>query len=205
MDTIPKTEADCRLQSQLDPTQITALAGPARPPTKLRRAPEARGRDPRNRARTQNLDRRPSEDKRYGERMSGPNFLLPYVNDPDKAEKAWRGMKAFMEDRHGWPAVTDWRIFRLEYSDKGRGRELARSESLTATGHPRHVGLERDRRTRGRRVCVAIFEDRGGPYLVCTHNRGVVHGEHDPHRNRRASDCHLLRGVRPERRYAIRK
>ncbi len=108
--------------------------------------------------------------------MSGPNFFVPYVNDPDKAEKAWRGIKALLEDRHGWAAITDCRIFRLEYSDKG-AQELAQVGEPHRYGHPDTWEHEtRSEDTRPRESVLAIFENRGGPYLVCTHNRGVVHG-----------------------------
>ena len=108
---------------------------------------------------------------------SRPNFFIPYVDGPKQAERVWQATKSFMEDRHGWPRVTEHRIFRLVYEQDGE-REIAQIGEPHRYGHPRTRDCppDFDDPKAGESV-VAILENKGGPYLVCTHNRGVVRGE----------------------------
>jgi hypothetical protein len=66
----------------------------------------------------------------------GPHFLVPYVDDSAKAERIWQGIKTLMSDGHGWPRVTEHRIFRLEYGHND-GRETAQVGEPHRHGHPK--------------------------------------------------------------------
>ena len=108
---------------------------------------------------------------------SRPNFFIPYVDGPKQAERVWQATKAFLEDGHGWPRVTERRIFRLVYERHGE-REIAQIGEPHREGHPRtgDYPLHFDDQKAGECV-VAILENEEGPYLVCTHNRGVIRGD----------------------------
>ena len=89
MDTIPKTETECRLQSQLD--QLShGLCKASEPPTKPDQPQSYEKRS--TMSATRHLGRRPSDDDAMAA-DERPNFFVPYVNDPDKAKKAWRGSR----------------------------------------------------------------------------------------------------------------
>jgi hypothetical protein len=107
---------------------------------------------------------------------SRPAFFLPYVEDPAKADEFWHAGKAFMND-HGWDRVTDRRIFRLDYVHDGKRME-AEVGRPHVYGHPYtwEYVPDHDDPKAGEYV-VAIYENEGGPFLVCTHNRGFVRGE----------------------------
>lgn len=103
-------------------------------------------------------------------------FFIPYVDDTDEAEKVWQAVKSFAETQ-GFGPVTDTRIFRLEYVHNSKEME-AEVGQPHPYGHPltwEYVPDYGDPKA-GEWV-VAILEREGGPYLVCTHNRGVVRGE----------------------------
>ena len=84
-------------------------------------------------------------------------FFLPQVQKDDKAEELYQGVKAFNKDRMNWE-ISNRRIFRIEYSDKGKIRKD-------------EVGKVTD--VNGEKV-LAILESNA--YLVCTLNRGFSRG-----------------------------
>ena len=107
---------------------------------------------------------------------NGPDFFVPYVDDTAKAERVWQGVKSLMEDRHGWPNVSERRIFRLEYGHDEE-RQIAQVGEPHQLGHPHSWDYDQTLdTTMARETVVAILESEGGPYLVCTHNRGVAGG-----------------------------
>ena len=107
---------------------------------------------------------------------SGPHFFVPYVDDSANAEKVWQRIKTLMEDRHGWPRVSKCRIFRLDYGQSG-AREVAQVGEPHCHGHPPAWDYDEALEiTKAREVVVAILENEGGPYLICTHNRGLAGG-----------------------------
>ena len=107
---------------------------------------------------------------------SGPRFFVPFVDDAAKAERVWQGIKTLMEDRHGWPRLTERRVFRLDYGHNGE-REVAQVGEPHRHGHPKEWDYDKTlETTKAREVVVAILETEGGPFLVCTHNRGLVGG-----------------------------
>ena len=62
-----------------------------------------------------------------------PKFFLPYIDDPDEAERIWYTVKRINEAN--WPGFTGYRIFRIEYVTMGR-RWKRRSENRTPSGIP---------------------------------------------------------------------
>jgi len=106
-----------------------------------------------------------------------PLFFIPFVDDPAQAEELWQGTKSFMEEQHGWNAVTDNRIFRLDYTHNSKEMEAEVGQSH-AYGHPFTWDYvpDYDDPKAGEYV-VAILENAGGPFLVCTNNRGFMRGE----------------------------
>jgi hypothetical protein len=106
-----------------------------------------------------------------------PGFFFPYVHDADKAEEYWHATKSFMETAYGWTGVMDRRIFRLDYVHNGRS-EFAQVGESHRYGHPStwEYVPDFDDPKAGERVEV-ILENEGGPFLVCTHNRGFRRGE----------------------------
>lgn len=104
-----------------------------------------------------------------------PDFFIPYISDRVYSEEVWAGTKKFMEDEHHW-RPTNRRIFRLDYVHDGK-HELAEVGVSHPYGWLPDWEYPRDPHAEGEHV-VAIFEtEEGGPYLVCTENRGVVRGE----------------------------
>jgi len=106
-----------------------------------------------------------------------PTFFLPYIDDPAKAAEFYEAVVAFSRDTHGWAVDESKRIFRLEYVHNGKEWE-AEVGQPHPYGHPttwEYVPDYSDAKA-GEWV-VAILECDPGPFLVCTHNRGVVRGE----------------------------
>jgi hypothetical protein len=108
--------------------------------------------------------------------MSDATFFIPHIDDGALAESTWTAVRQFMVDQ-GWTGVRDVRIFRLEYRHDGREMEAQVGESHPY-GHPFTWDFvpDYDDPNAGEYV-VAIFETEDGPFLVCTHSRGVVRGE----------------------------
>jgi hypothetical protein len=106
-----------------------------------------------------------------------PPFFVPYIDDPAQAEELWQATKLFMERQHGWKAVTGHRLFRLDYTHNGKQVEAEVGKSHPY-GHPATWEYlpDYDDPKAGEYV-VAILENAGGPYLVCTHSRGVMRGD----------------------------
>ncbi len=108
--------------------------------------------------------------------IAPPALFLPHIDDAAKAEELWHAGKAFMEGQ-GWRAVTEHRIFHLDYvhNSKEMEAEVGQSHSY---GHPFTWDYvpDYDDPKAGEYV-IAIYENEGGPFLVCTHNRGFVRGE----------------------------
>jgi hypothetical protein len=106
-----------------------------------------------------------------------PEFFIPYVDSAAKAEEYWSATKTFMENEHGWRRVTDRRIFRLEYIHNGKN-EVAQVGEPRRYGHPPTWEYKQDfSDPKAGEWVVVILENEGGPFLVCTHNRGFVRGE----------------------------
>jgi hypothetical protein len=106
-------------------------------------------------------------------------FFIPHIPDPDYAEKIWQETRSFM-GLQGSRQVTDQRIFRLEYEHNGKQWE-AEIGQPHPYGHPvtsweTDYVPDYDDPKAGQWV-VVILENEGGPYLVCTQDRGVLHGE----------------------------
>lgn len=100
-------------------------------------------------------------------------FFIPRIDDADDAERVWQATLTFTRDTHGWTGVTERRIFRLGYLHDGKHMEAQ-------VGVPHPYGFETSWEhapPREREPVVAILECEGGPFLVCTDNRGVVRGE----------------------------
>ena len=105
-----------------------------------------------------------------------PKFFLPYIEDAEKAEEFWQAIKAFAIQQ-GWSTVTDRRIFHLDYTHNGSDWTATVGEPHPY-GHPytwEYVPDYSDPKA-GQWV-VAILECDPGPFLVCTHDRGVARGE----------------------------
>ncbi len=85
-------------------------------------------------------------------------FFIPHAETADMAERAYQGIKAFAKDNILWN-ISDRRIFRIEYFDKGKHRKD-------------EVGKITD--VNGEEV-IAILESTA--FLVCTPNRGVLRGD----------------------------
>jgi hypothetical protein len=103
-----------------------------------------------------------------------PEFFIPYIPDPAKAEELWRAVKNANEA--GWAPFTDYRIFRIEYVHGGESMDAQVGEPH-AFGHPLTFDYDPDYDDpKAGEFVVAIFEKAGGPYVVCTNNRGVVSG-----------------------------
>lgn len=90
-----------------------------------------------------------------------PEFFVPRAESPEQAEEIWQAIKQMSEAETGW-AVTDRRIFRVEYRHNGRD-EWAEVGEVFRFGDPGDDG-----------TCVAILESNS--FLVCTPRRGVVGG-----------------------------
>jgi hypothetical protein len=101
-----------------------------------------------------------------------PEFFVPLARNAEEAEQVWGAVKAFMLTI-GWDRVTDRRIFRLGYLHDGKHME-AEVGSVHPYGGP--VDWEEGHEPRGEEVFV-ILERDGGPFLVCTPNRGVARGD----------------------------
>lgn len=107
-------------------------------------------------------------------------FFIPYIEDADRAEEYWQSIKAFAEQHDS--RVSDARIAHLEYLHDGREMKATVGEPHPY-GHPASWEYTPDyvpdySDPRAGEYVVAIFECRQpGPFLVCTHNRGVVRGE----------------------------
>jgi len=103
-----------------------------------------------------------------------PDFFIPYMDDATKAEETWEAIQSFMEDTHGWHGITAARIFRLDYMHDGKHMEAE-------VGVPHPYGYETSwdlpDQPEEKEWVVAILETESGPFLVCTHSRGVVRGE----------------------------
>lgn len=102
-----------------------------------------------------------------------PEFFIPYMPDPEAQERTWAAIKSFAVEQHGWKGVTEARVFRVDYVHDGKHMEAE-------VGKPHPYGYETTWERpppRQREWVVAILEVEGGPYLVCTENRGVLRGE----------------------------
>ena len=94
---------------------------------------------------------------------SGPRFFVPYVDDSAKADKVWQGIKTLMEDRHGWPWVSERRIFRL-HSGHGAEREAAQVGEPHRHGHPQEWDYDKTlETTEAREVVGGDPRERGRP------------------------------------------
>lgn len=106
-----------------------------------------------------------------------PTFFLPgSENDHDLAERNYSAIKKFAEKQGCW-RVSGRRVFRIDYVHNGKDMHAQVGEPHPY-GHPFSweymPGIDDPR---AGEFVVVILETEGGPYLVCTHNRGVFQGE----------------------------
>lgn len=87
-------------------------------------------------------------------------FFLPAPEDTDMAESTYASIRQFMVDQVG--PLSDTRYFAIYYRHNGK-------DMVAKVGEPAPLT--------GELVC-AIFRTahQGGPFLVCTPNRGVIRG-----------------------------
>jgi hypothetical protein len=84
--------------------------------------------------------------------------------------------KPFFSSVRGWGSFTDYRIFRIEYVHDGATMEAQVGEPHSF-GHPVTFEYEPDYDDpKAGEFVSAIYEKRGGPYVVCTENRGFIRG-----------------------------
>lgn len=110
-------------------------------------------------------------------RVAAVEFFIPYIDDAKKAEEVWRAIERFLAETQGYDGITDSRIFRLEYTHNGKEWEAQVGEPHPY-GQPATWEYVPDYSDpKAGEYVVAILEMQGGPFLVCTHSRGVVRGE----------------------------
>ena len=89
--------------------------------------------------------------------MPAPAFFVPAAENEEQAEEVWAGVRRFL-DEGGYP-TTDRRLFRLEFTHKGKSVVAEVGQPEPELGEP----------------VVIILEAKGaGLYYVCTPNRGVL-------------------------------
>jgi hypothetical protein len=91
-------------------------------------------------------------------RLALPEFFVPHTESRKQAEEVWQATRKFAEEQLGW-AVSDRRIFRIEYRHNGKEEEA-------------EVGKTERRQ---REPVMVILESQS--FLVCTPTRGVAKGE----------------------------
>lgn len=101
-------------------------------------------------------------------------FFIPFASGPAEAEQLWQATKAFMEDPHGWTGITERRVFRLGYLHDGK-----HLEAEVGKPHPyaKAIDWEAFEEVGEEEEVLVILEREGGPFLVCSANRGVARGE----------------------------
>lgn len=106
-----------------------------------------------------------------GQSFRMPEFFIPLANTDEVAEQTWHAVKKYMEDAHGWDNITDHRIFRLDYLHDGKHME---AEVGAPHPHGMRTDWEKFEEVGNPEPVFVIFESEGGPFLVCTPNRGVI-------------------------------
>jgi hypothetical protein len=88
-------------------------------------------------------------------------FFLPFANTPELAESTYTSLKKFVEE-YNWP-VKATRYRAVYYRHNGRETSAVVGQDDPLTGEP----------------VIAIFRaaHEGGPFLICTQNRGVLRGD----------------------------
>jgi hypothetical protein len=102
-----------------------------------------------------------------------PKFFVPQTPDPEAAERVWEATRTFLESE-GFKPMESRRIFRLGYLHDGK-----HMEAEVGVPHPYAMAVDWDRleEVGDPQEVLVILECLGGPYLVCTWDRGVHRGE----------------------------
>jgi hypothetical protein len=89
-------------------------------------------------------------------------FFLPPANDAETAERSYQAIKKYNEKQTGWQ-ISDVRYYEINYryNDQAMWARVGELDPLEG------------------QMVIAIFKAKysHGPYLVCTHDRGVAQGE----------------------------